>query len=63
MHLENMEVVKVNKHAIVDLIRLREEFDSIVDSLELMGDPQFMESYKKSQEQIKKGDFANWDDL
>ena len=55
--------ITVNKEAIIDLLRVKEEFDSIVESLELMSDKEFMESYKKSKEQIKKRDFADWNEL
>ena len=47
------ETITVNKEAIIDLIRVKEEFDSIIESLELMADKEFMESYKKAKEQIK----------
>ena len=55
--------VTVNKEAITDLIRVKEEFDSIVESLELMADKEFMDSYKNAKEQIKKRDFVDWDGL
>ncbi|MBI2043310.1 hypothetical protein HYT25_02895 [Candidatus Pacearchaeota archaeon] len=58
-----MEKVNVSKSAINDLIRLKEEFDSVIESLELINDDKFMSSYKKSKEQIKKRDFDNWDEL
>jgi len=58
-----MESVLVKKQAIVDLIKTKEQFDAIVESIELMTDKSFMESYKKSKEQIKKREFASWDDL
>ena len=54
------ETITVNKQAISDLIRVKEEFDSIVESLELMADKGFMDSYKKAKEQIKNRDFADW---
>ena len=57
------ETITVNKQAISDLIRVKEEFDSIVESLELMSNKEFMDSYKKAKEQIKKRDFADWNDL
>lgn len=57
------ETITVNRQAISDLIRVKEEFDSIVESLELMADENFMDSYKKAKEQIKKRDFADWDEL
>jgi len=57
------ETVKVNKQVILDLVRVKDEFDTIVESLELMGDKEFMDSYKKSKEQIKKREFVDWNEL
>lgn len=58
-----METITVNKKAISDLIRVKEEFDSIVESLELMANPEFMESYRKAKQQIKDRDFDDWNKL
>lgn len=58
-----MEKVTINKDAISDLLRLKEDFNSIVESLELMSDEEFMSSLKKSKEQIKNREFTNWDEL
>ena len=58
-----METVMVNKQAILDLVKIKEEFDSIIESLELVSDKKFMESYHKSKEQIKKREFVDWDAL
>ncbi|MFW6047467.1 MAG: hypothetical protein ACOCP4_06770 [Candidatus Woesearchaeota archaeon] len=55
--------ITVNKDAITDLLRVKDEFDSIVESLELMSDKEFMTSFKKSKEQIKKRDFDDWNEL
>jgi len=55
--------VTVNREAILDLVRVKDEFDSIVESLELMSNPDFMVSYKKSREQVKNRDFVDWDAL
>jgi len=49
-----METIKINKNAIGDLVRLKEELDSIVESLEIMSNKEFMNSYQKAKEQIKK---------
>ncbi|MBS3155483.1 hypothetical protein J4404_03220 [Candidatus Woesearchaeota archaeon] len=57
------ETVCINKEAITDLIKLKEEFDSVVESTKLMEDKQFMDSYNKSKEQIKKREFVNWNAL
>ena len=56
-------MVYVNKDAIVDLVKVKDEFDSIVESLELMANKEFMRSYKKAREQIKNRDFDDWSKL
>lgn len=58
-----METVIVNKQAILDLVKMKEEFDTIVESIELMSNKDFMNSYKKAKEQIKKREFADWNTL
>ena len=58
-----MEKANINKVAIADLIRLKDEFNSVVESLELMNDGEFMDSFNKSKEQIANSEFANWDEL
>jgi hypothetical protein len=57
------ETISIRKDAIIDLVRVKNEFDSIVESLELMADSEFMSSYKKAKEQIKKRDFVDWNEL
>ena len=47
----------------MDLLRLRDEFDRIIESLELMADDEFMNSYKVAKQQIKDRDFVDWNDL
>ena len=54
------ETVLIKKTAIKDLLRVRDEFDAIVESIELMSNKEFMDTYKKAKEQIGKRDFANW---
>ena len=58
-----METIQINKEAIVDLVRLKDEFDSVIESLELMSDSAFMKSYNKSKEQIKNREFEDWNAL
>ena len=57
------ETVCLNRSAITDLIRVKEKFDSIVESIELMGDKKFVDSYKKAKAQIKTREFADWNAL
>ncbi len=59
----NQETMTIQRTAIIDLVRVKDEFDTIIESLELMADPEFMASYQKSKEQIKKREFVNWDGL
>lgn len=54
------DTICIKKDAIMDLVRVKTEFDTIIESLELMSDEEFMKSYKKSKEQIKKRDFDDW---
>jgi len=58
-----MEKITIDKKALADLIRVKEEFDLIVESLELMGDKEFIESYEKAKKEIKEGDLIEFDDL
>ena len=58
-----METITINRRAFADIARLVEELEDRIESLELMSDPEFMESLKKSEEQIKNREFANWDEL
>lgn len=55
--------VAVSKEAIIDLVRVKDEFDTIVESLELIMDKEFMSSYKKAREQIEKREFDDWNAL
>lgn len=55
--------IMVDASAIADLVRLTSEITDRVESLELMSDEKFMASLKKSKEQIKKRDFADWNAL
>ena len=58
-----METIQVNKKAIADLVRVKEDFDSIIESLELMSNKKFMNSYNKSKLQVKNREFDDWNDL
>ena len=57
------EEICINKSAIIDLARLTNEINDRVESLELMSNKKFMDSLKKSDEQVKKRDFADWNAL
>lgn len=58
-----METITIDRKIIVELAKLASELEDRIESLELASDPEFMESLKRSEEQIKKRDFANWNEL
>lgn len=58
-----METVLLRKDALNDLLKVKEKFDAIVESIELMSNKEFMASYKKSKDQIKNREFADWNAL
>jgi hypothetical protein len=53
----------VRKDAVKDLIKIKNEFDSVVESLALMSDKEFLDSFKKSKAEIRNRDFADWNEL
>ena len=52
--------ITIDRKVLNDMI---EEFQLMKESLELMQDKEVMESLKRSQEQIKNKDFADWNEL
>jgi len=57
------KTVTISRDALKDLIRIKEDFDVVMESLELMENEEFMESYKKAKEEIKNREFVEWDEL
>jgi len=57
------KTITIDKKAFMDIARLAEELEDRIESLELASDPEFMASLKRSEEQIKKREFADWDEL
>jgi len=58
-----MEQILINRQAVIDLVNLKEEFNTLIESIELMSNKEFMESYIKAKEQIKKREFEDWNVL
>ena len=58
-----METITIDKKALSDLIKLKEELELIVESIELSSNPEVMASLKRSKEQIKKGELVDFNDL
>lgn len=58
-----METITIERKALVELAKLAEEINDRIESLEFMSNPEVMEGHKRAKEQIKKREFANWNDL
>ena len=58
--ISNGQTMIIDKQVVKDLLKIKEEFDAIVESLELMCNKGFMNSYRKAREQIKKREFDDW---
>ncbi len=58
-----METIPINKQAIADLLVVQNQFNTIIESLELMGNREFMESLQKSKSQVANREFADFDEL
>ena len=58
-----MEKISIDKNAITDLAKLANEINDRIESLALMSDSEVMEGHRKAKEQIKRREFANWDEL
>lgn len=40
-----------------------EEFDSLVETIEILSNPKAMRDIKEAEEQYKKGEYISWDEL
>ena len=49
------KTITINVDVFNEMIRKKEEFDAIVESIELMNNPNVKESIRKSREDIKAG--------
>ncbi|MEK6885084.1 MAG: hypothetical protein AABY22_35965 [Nanoarchaeota archaeon] len=58
-----METITIERKVLVDLAKLAEEINDRIESLELMSNSEVMEGHKRAKEQIKRREFANWNDL
>lgn len=49
------QVIMINKQAFMDMEKLREEFDSLMETIEIMNDRELIEGIKRSVNDIKSG--------
>ncbi|MDF2956165.1 MAG: hypothetical protein OD815_001781 [Candidatus Alkanophagales archaeon MCA70_species_2] len=57
MEVEKKEYIKGGVASAVyrDMVKLREEMDAIIETLEIMGDEELMEGIRRSEEDLKAG--------
>ena len=41
----------------------KDEFDSIMETIEIMSDPEIMKDLKKADEDFKKGRYSSWEEI
>jgi PHD/YefM family antitoxin component YafN of YafNO toxin-antitoxin module len=57
------EKVRIPSQMMNKLLMLREEFDSIIETLDIMRNKALMEEIKRSREDVKKGRLISWKEL
>jgi hypothetical protein len=57
------ETIKVDKKAFFELAKSMEDIQDKIESLVLMADSEFVESYKKAKQEIADGDLVEFNDL
>ncbi|UMX47413.1 MAG: type II toxin-antitoxin system Phd/YefM family antitoxin [Candidatus Nealsonbacteria bacterium DGGOD1a] len=40
-----------------------DEFDSIMETIDILSDPDILDSIKKAEEEYRKGEYKTWDEL
>ena len=55
--------ISIDKVEFLKIMKMLEEVQDRMESLELASDPEFMKSLKKSNEEVKNRDFADWDEF
>ena len=58
-----METVKINKEALAESVKLTNEVNDRVESLQLMGDQEIVEGHNKAKKEIEERDLGEWDEL
>jgi|TARA_Y100000310_G_scaffold342045_2_gene443501 hypothetical protein len=58
-----MDTITVDKKIFSEIAQQIEDLSLKIESIELASNPKLMNSLKKSEEQIKKGDVVDFDDL
>jgi len=65
MEIEKREYIKgvVASAVYRDMVKLREEMDAIIETLEIMSDEELMEGIRRSKEDLKAGRYKELKDV
>ncbi|MEE8358910.1 MAG: hypothetical protein V3R82_05825 [Candidatus Hydrothermarchaeales archaeon] len=55
--------VHMSRKAFEEIMEAKEHLDTLMESVELINDEEFMEGYRQAKEDIKEGRFEDWDKL
>ncbi|MBU7047864.1 MAG: hypothetical protein HXS54_15615 [Theionarchaea archaeon] len=54
---------KANKMAVLELLKIREEIDSFIETLEILEDEELVKDIEEATEDVEKGNVISFDDL
>lgn len=57
------KIEQANKMAFFELLRIREEIDSFIETLEILEDEETLESIKKGMKDIEEGNVISLDEM
>ncbi|MGD2250583.1 MAG: hypothetical protein PVF58_19485 [Candidatus Methanofastidiosia archaeon] len=57
------KIEEVNKMALFELLRIREEIDSFIETLEILEDEETLESIREGMKDIEEGNIISLDEL
>ncbi len=57
------KIQKTNEMAFIELLRIREEIDSFIETLEILEDEETLESIRKGMKDIEEGNVISLDEL
>jgi PHD/YefM family antitoxin component YafN of YafNO toxin-antitoxin module len=57
------EKVKIPSEMMNKLLMIRDEFDSVIETLDVMRNKSLMKSIRRSREDLKKGRLISWKEL
>jgi len=58
-----IKIEEANKMALSELLRIREEIDSFIETLEILEDEETLESIRKGLKDIEEGNFISLGEL